>query len=980
MFSKLRSALVGLLVIAASTVAVTVSNSPVSATGTVAPSAVTSSPSIGAQSVPTWSNTNIISITAGSEHTCAIQGASPSATTGSVFCWGKARSIGDGTSNNANSPVLVASNDGFVNTAVSTVAAGGDTTCAIEAGSLWCWGGAGGFAGSLGNGTTNSSNVPVKVLANGSGAEAFSNNGNVTDVDASFARTCAIESGKVFCWGYENDALGLGGQSASPSANVPNRVADSATPGFRAATATKLHMGFNFHCAVAGGQLWCWGFGSSGELGDGGTGSSNRPKLVGNSTPGTEFTNASLSSAFMGDSHGCAIVSGTLSCWGRGANGRLGNGGTTDQLLPAAVQAGGGFVNNTSAVTSGAATDKHTCAIESGRLYCWGLNSDGRLGDGTSTASNVPVPVSPSVVTGFTNTGTGTGVVTAVAAGTSGGSNAHTCAIENKVAYCWGGYGIGQLGMGAQTGPGSNKPLKVLTLSAPAAATIDSIMASNGSLSVSIRQPSDGGSIITGYDYTTDNGNTFTNVARPSGSNGVYYSITIPNLTNETQYSVKVRAVNAIGAGDWSSATNATPSSGGGGGGGGGGGSCTGGATISPSSTTGYGTVGNSMSLSGPTPAGYTVAPTFSISGVPLPDGLTLNAQTGAVTGTPTASSYASVIINVASGAQSCQYNIMFSISSSGGGGVGGGTPACTTGVPSIGGTNPTLDPSFGTGGAIAFATTGADNILQGGVATSDGNLVIAESVEASGNSVINFRKYSPAGTLVSSFGTSGVLTIDKSSGAPFESADDIAELSDGSLIALYTVRTFGMSTSTQNYLLKLTSNGAVDTSFGTNGYATITAPSNANIRSLEVLSNDSMIVLVNSYSQMVMSNQLVKFTSAGAADSAFGTSGTVTLDESEYDFTVNSADSIFVGGSTSGSSSSATVKKYTSAGVLDTAWATSGVLSIAGVGNQGDGHSVMAVATDASNKIYVAVRASAMGSMASTSKLFRLLADGTND
>lgn len=415
-------------------------------------------------------------------------------------------------------------------------------------------------------------------------------------------------------------------------------------------------------------------------------------------------------------------------------------------------------------------------------------------------------------------------------------------------------------------------------------------------------------------------------------------------------------------------------------GGGGGGGSCTGGASIAPSSTTGYGTVGNSMSLSGPTPAGYTVAPTFSISGVPLPDGLTLNAQTGAVTGTPTASSYASVIINVASGAQSCQYNIMFSISPSGGGGIGGGTPACTTGVPSIGGTNPTLDPSFGTGGAIAFATTGADNILQGGVATSDGNLVIAESVEASGNSVIKFRKYSPAGTLVSSFGTGGVLTIDKSSGAPFESADDVAELSDGSLIALYTVRTFGMSTSTQNYLLKLTSNGAVDTSFGTNGYAAITAPSNANIRSLEVLSNDSMIVLVNSYSQMVMSNELMKFTSAGAADSAFGTSGTVTLSEDEYDFTVNSADSIFVGGSTSGSSSSATVKKYTSAGVLDTTWATSGVLSIAGVGNQGDGHSVMAVATDASNKIYVAVRASAMGSMASTSKLFRLLADGTND
>lgn len=440
MFSKLRRVIIALSIIAASTVAVTVSNSPVSATGTVAPSAVTSSPSIGAQSVPTWTNTNIISITAGFEHTCAIQGSSSSATTGSVFCWGKGSKLGDGTTTQSNVPVLVSSNEGFANTAVSRVEAGGDTTCAIEGGSLWCWGGSG-FLEALGNGTTLASTVPVKVSANGSGAEAFSNNGNVTDVEAYYAQTCAIESGKVFCWGNDNDKLGLGGQPASPSSAYPNRVADSAASGFRDATATSLSIGANWACALASGQVYCWGYGSSGELGDGVGGSSNRPKLVGNSTPGTEFTNASLSSAFVGDNHGCAIVSGTLSCWGRGADGRLGSGGTTDQLLPAAVQAGGGFVNNTSTVTSGAAASKHTCAIEGGRLYCWGLNSDGRLGNGTSTSSNVPVVVSPSTLIGFTNTGTGTGVVTAVAAGTSGGSEGHTCAIENKVAYCWGSFG-----------------------------------------------------------------------------------------------------------------------------------------------------------------------------------------------------------------------------------------------------------------------------------------------------------------------------------------------------------------------------------------------------------------------------------------------------------------------------------------------------------------------------------------------------------
>jgi uncharacterized delta-60 repeat protein len=406
---------------------------------------------------------------------------------------------------------------------------------------------------------------------------------------------------------------------------------------------------------------------------------------------------------------------------------------------------------------------------------------------------------------------------------------------------------------------------------------------------------------------------------------------------------------------------------------GGGGNTCSSvGTSLTPSSRTVSGNVGEALTVPAPVAAGFSSPPTYTrVNGSYWPTGLNLDSSTGVVSGTPAMSAqYMTSSITVASGSQTCSYNITWNITA----------PACVTGAPTIGGTNPTLDTSFGTGGAIAFATTGIDNVLQGGVATSDGNLVVAESFEVSGDPVIKFRKYSPAGTLVSSFGTGGVLTIDKSSGTSLEEAHGIAELSDGSLIAIYTVRTFGMSSSTQQYLLKLTSNGAIDTSFGTNGYGTISTSPNTNVRNLEVLTNGSVIVLVSTYGQGATINELKKFTSTGVADSAFGTSGTLTLSQSEYDFAVNSADSIFVGGSTSGSSSSATVKKYTSAGVLDTAWATSGVVTLTGVGSQGDSLSVMSVATDASNKIYVAVRASTMQSMNSTSKLFRLLADGTND
>ena len=69
-----------------------------------------------------------------------------------------------------------------------------------------------------------------------------------------------------------------------------------------------------------------------------------------------------------------------------------------------------------------------------------------------------------------------------------------------------------------------------------------------------------------------------------------------------------------------------------------GGGNCTSGVSISPSSTTGVGSVGSPMSLSGPIPNGFSGAITYSVAGVPLPAGLTLNSSSGAVAGIPQAS------------------------------------------------------------------------------------------------------------------------------------------------------------------------------------------------------------------------------------------------------------------------------------------------------------------------------------------------------
>jgi alpha-tubulin suppressor-like RCC1 family protein len=286
-----------------------------------------------------------------------------------------------------------------------TIAAGGGHSCRLlSGGSVECWGS--NTEGQLGIGRTT---LAVTVAAPVGGLSG------VTAIAASIhSHSCAVlAGGAVSCWGANSL-----GQLGNGSAN------GSATPVATGVTgAVEVAAGSGHSCAVTGGgNVFCWGDNSGGQLGNGGFGSSRVPVQ-------SLMTGASRVAA--GLSHTCAIANGTVSCWG---NGWLGNGSSTQTPTPTAVT---GLPKPAVVVQAGAT---NTCVLLNDQsVWCWGANSHGELGNGTTNQSPTPVQVS------------GVTQATAISVGGS-----HACAVVGGGAVvCWGDNSYGQLGDAVTSGPHS---------------------------------------------------------------------------------------------------------------------------------------------------------------------------------------------------------------------------------------------------------------------------------------------------------------------------------------------------------------------------------------------------------------------------------------------------------------------------------------------------------------------------------------------
>lgn len=346
---------------------------------------------------------NVLAISAGGEHTCALR------TDGTAWCWGRNSSgqLGDGTTSDRLTPVRVDTDLTF-----RAISAGDTHTCAITAtgNQAWCWGD--NVHGQVGGDAEADVGLPPTLVS----AQTWSS------ISAGLDHSCGIATNlTAWCWGQ-----GLLGDGPTLTRRaVPVQVAGG--------NYNQVSAGANFTCAVTtGGVARCWGQGAGGVLGNGSEELEDTPTPV---SGGRTFTAISA-----GIGHVCAIEAATNDawCWGGNGVGQLGPDSTNAKSLVPVMVAGD------MAWSTIDASEQHSCGTTLTGTWCWGRNNVGQLGTGNLDLQDAPTRIAD------------------VNLERTSSFRGHSCGIgTGNRAWCWGANAFGQVGTGG-TSSREQRPVAVV--------------------------------------------------------------------------------------------------------------------------------------------------------------------------------------------------------------------------------------------------------------------------------------------------------------------------------------------------------------------------------------------------------------------------------------------------------------------------------------------------------------------------------------
>lgn len=359
-----------------------------------------------------------ISMASGYDHTCGVSSSYE------VYCWGRNHNgqLGIGTTEDSTVPRLVSQGELPTTIKIEQIVAGNHHNCILTSSKeVYCWGD--NYYGTVGVNRSGSDVLVPTRLAN----VGIPSGITVDRLTAGGAHTCALGSnGRAYCWG--DNGYGQLGKGSTGSTSYPVVVAIGAVPA--GVQLQDISAGYYHTCALgSNNHVYCWGRANYNQLGAGTTDRLS-PVAVGG---GGNIYDGWVST---GSYHTCAgTLDGRASCWGRNEYRQAGTGTISspvgpvpivESVVPAGspinyISGGGNFTcalsnalvycwgDNLSgyrlnypaindgidgtvvAISSGWS---HSCALSAtGSLYCWGVGSYGKLGDGGVASRSVPTLV-----------------------------------------------------------------------------------------------------------------------------------------------------------------------------------------------------------------------------------------------------------------------------------------------------------------------------------------------------------------------------------------------------------------------------------------------------------------------------------------------------------------------------------------------------------------------------------------------------------
>jgi alpha-tubulin suppressor-like RCC1 family protein len=356
---------------------------------------------------------------------------------GSMYAWGdnEQGQLGINSLTNALSPTLVNQTDAAIGSSISSISTGGNHTLVLTStGKVTSWGT--NSAGQLGDGTnTDLQLAPIPVSTAGVLAGKV-----VSSIAAGHAHSLALTSdGMVYAWG--SNYYGQLGDGPSIQQLSPVQVGRTV---FQGKTMRSIIAGGNHSFAITiDNQLYGWGYNPNYQLGDGTTTTRRFPIPI-------DIPEKIISFLATCQHHTIALTSDNmLFAWGKNQHGQIGDGTSIDRRIPSPVDMTGVLRGKTVSVISVGFVHSLVLTAD-GQMFAFGSNSEGQLGDGTTTQRLSPVSIDmTSDLAGKT-----------ILSITAGYTYSLALASDGSI-YSWGSNTYGQLGASDVAYRASPAPIEI---------------------------------------------------------------------------------------------------------------------------------------------------------------------------------------------------------------------------------------------------------------------------------------------------------------------------------------------------------------------------------------------------------------------------------------------------------------------------------------------------------------------------------------